>query len=134
MTSPKAPQQLRSSSALLNKTTRQEGRARENTQDAHLSNLQVCISSIHHSPGQHHQYQHHHSTPPSTVKLNKSATTRAADPLFAFAIGTSAAFVRIRRNEQEKQPERAGEIGYGEIASLGTNRVRRWWAGEFSGV
>lgn len=65
---------------------------------------------------------------------NHTAKTRAADPIFAFAIGTSAALVRIRRDQQEKHPERAGEIGYGDVFSTGTNRVRRWWAGEFTGV
>ena len=65
---------------------------------------------------------------------NHTAKTRAADPIFAFAIGTSAALVRIRRDQQEKHPERAGEIGYGDLLSTGTNRVRKWWAGEFTGV
>ena len=65
---------------------------------------------------------------------NHTAKTRAADPIFAFAIGTSAALVRIRSDQQEKHPERAGEIGYGDLLSTGTNRVRKWWAGEFTGV
>lgn len=54
--------------------------------------------------------------------------------MFAVAIGTSAALIRIRRDQQEKQPERAKEIGYGEAMSLGANRVRRWWAGDFAGL
>ncbi|BCR83867.1 uncharacterized protein ACHE_11269S [Aspergillus chevalieri] len=60
--------------------------------------------------------------------------SKAADPIFAVAIGTSAALIRIRRDQQEKQPERAKEIGYGEVISLGANRVRRWWAGDFAGL
>ncbi|ODM23622.1 hypothetical protein SI65_01211 [Aspergillus cristatus] len=60
--------------------------------------------------------------------------SKVADPIFAVAIGTSAALIRIRRDQQEKQPERAKEIGYREVMSLGANRVRRWWAGDFAGL
>jgi hypothetical protein len=59
---------------------------------------------------------------------------RFADPIFAFTIGTSAALIRIRREEREKHPERAGEIGFGTIAKTGADRVRRWWAGDFEGL
>ncbi|KAI9924519.1 hypothetical protein AWENTII_009603 [Aspergillus wentii] len=60
--------------------------------------------------------------------------SKLADPLFAFAIGTSAAFIRIRREQQEKFPERAGEIGVGTVLGLGGERIRRWWGGEFEGL
>ncbi|GFF43587.1 hypothetical protein IFM58399_06997 [Aspergillus lentulus] len=59
---------------------------------------------------------------------------RFADPVFAFTIGTSAALIRIRREEREKHPERAGEIGFEAIAKTGADRVRRWWAGDFEGL
>ncbi|KAL3415002.1 hypothetical protein V8F44DRAFT_486949 [Aspergillus fumigatus] len=59
---------------------------------------------------------------------------RFADPIFAFTIGTSAALIRIRREEREKHPERAGEIGFGTIAKTGADRVRRWWAGDFESL
>ncbi|EAW23029.1 uncharacterized protein NFIA_017300 [Aspergillus fischeri NRRL 181] len=59
---------------------------------------------------------------------------RFADPIFAFTIGTSAALIRIRREEREKHPEQAGEIGFGTIAKTGADRVRRWWAGDFEGL
>ncbi|KAF7161829.1 hypothetical protein CNMCM6106_008940 [Aspergillus hiratsukae] len=61
-------------------------------------------------------------------------TLRFADPIFAFTIGTSAALIRLRREEREKHPERAGEIGFGTIAKTGADRVRRWWAGDFEGL
>ncbi|KAF7165652.1 hypothetical protein CNMCM5623_009791 [Aspergillus felis] len=60
--------------------------------------------------------------------------SKFADPIFAFTIGTSAALIRIRREEREKHPERAGEIGVGTIAKTGADRVRRWWAGDFEGL
>jgi hypothetical protein len=49
-------------------------------------------------------------------------------------IGMSAALVRIRREQREKQPERAGEIGYGSVLGTGMGRLSRWWAGEFRGL
>lgn len=66
---------------------------------------------------------------------NKRLTyCRAADPIFAMAIGSSAAYIRIRREHQAQHPERAGEIGYKEIVSTGAGRIRRWWAGDFAGL
>ncbi|KAL3477987.1 hypothetical protein BJX99DRAFT_225250 [Aspergillus californicus] len=57
--------------------------------------------------------------------------SKALDPLFAFTIGSSAAFIRIRREEREKNPERAGEISFGSVLGMGGDRLRRWWGGEF---
>ncbi|PYH42593.1 uncharacterized protein BP01DRAFT_359276 [Aspergillus saccharolyticus JOP 1030-1] len=60
--------------------------------------------------------------------------SKAADPLFAFAIGTSAALLRIQREQREKFPERAEDISIGSVLQLGTSRVQRWWAGEFAAL
>lgn len=68
------------------------------------------------------------------LKIKQLTRPRAADPLFAMAIGSSAAYVRIRREQQTQHPERAGEIGYRDIVSTGAGRVRRWWAGDFAGL
>ncbi|KAI9374555.1 hypothetical protein BJX61DRAFT_540679 [Aspergillus egyptiacus] len=59
--------------------------------------------------------------------------SKAADPIFALAIGASAAMLRIRREEREKNPEKAGEIGLGAVLGTGGERLRKWWAGEFDG-
>ncbi|KAL4868224.1 hypothetical protein BDV12DRAFT_169972 [Aspergillus spectabilis] len=59
--------------------------------------------------------------------------SKAADPLFAFAIGSSAALLRIRREEKEKHPEQAAGIGFGSVLGTGGERLRRWWDGEFDG-
>lgn len=59
---------------------------------------------------------------------------RAADPLFALAIGSSAALLRIRREEKEKYPDSAAEIGYGTVLGTGGERLKRWWNGEFDGT
>ncbi|KAL5338790.1 hypothetical protein BJX70DRAFT_398348 [Aspergillus crustosus] len=64
---------------------------------------------------------------------HKPLTQSAADPLFAFAIGSSAALLRIRREEKEKHPKQAAEIGIGSVLSTGGDRMRRWWAGDFDG-
>lgn len=58
---------------------------------------------------------------------------RAADPLFALAIGSSAALLRIKREEKEKNPDSAAEIGYGTVLGTGGERLKRWWSGEFDG-
>ncbi|OJJ44175.1 hypothetical protein ASPZODRAFT_18943 [Penicilliopsis zonata CBS 506.65] len=60
--------------------------------------------------------------------------SKFADPIFAFTIGTAAAAVRIRRDQQEKYPERASEIGYGVVLADGGRRLQRWWRGDFSGL
>ncbi|KAB8069567.1 hypothetical protein BDV29DRAFT_182506 [Aspergillus leporis] len=60
--------------------------------------------------------------------------SKAADPIFALTIGVSAALLRIRRDQREKFPERATEIGYWEILQLGGKRLGRWWAGDFEGL
>ncbi|KAE8350752.1 hypothetical protein BDV28DRAFT_138517 [Aspergillus coremiiformis] len=60
--------------------------------------------------------------------------SKAGDPIFALAIGISAAFVRIRRDQREKVPEGPQEIGYKEVLQMGERRLRRWWAGDFEGL
>ncbi|KAL4973209.1 hypothetical protein BDW66DRAFT_154049 [Aspergillus desertorum] len=57
--------------------------------------------------------------------------SKAVDPLFAAAIGSSAALIRIRREEKEKHPKAAGEIGFGTVLDIGGERLKKWWAGEF---
>ncbi|KAM0099154.1 hypothetical protein ACP6JE_006308 [Aspergillus fumigatus] len=70
-----------------------------------------------------------------TNQIQLTSWNRASkNPIFAFTIGTSAALIRIRREEREKHPERAGEIGFGTIAKTGADRVRRWWAGDFESL
>ncbi|KAL2218315.1 hypothetical protein M432DRAFT_547563, partial [Thermoascus aurantiacus ATCC 26904] len=61
---------------------------------------------------------------------------RIGDPLFAIFIGTSAAFVRIRREQREQHPHKAqaGEIGFGSVLATGSRRLRMWWNGEFKGL
>ncbi|KAL2007615.1 hypothetical protein VTN00DRAFT_7597 [Thermoascus crustaceus] len=62
--------------------------------------------------------------------------SKIGDPIFAILIGTSAAFVRIRREQREQHPEKAqvGEIGFGSILETGSRRLRMWWNGEFEGL
>ncbi|KAL4941017.1 hypothetical protein BDV06DRAFT_223551 [Aspergillus oleicola] len=57
--------------------------------------------------------------------------SKALDPLFALGMGTTAALVRIRREERQKHPESASSIGFGSVVSLGGERLGRWWDGEF---
>ncbi|KAJ5220900.1 uncharacterized protein N7469_009787 [Penicillium citrinum] len=60
--------------------------------------------------------------------------SRIGDPIFALAMGVSAAMTRIRRDQIEKNPEKASEITYGGIMQLGQKRLQRWWNGDFQGV
>ncbi|CAL5872305.1 uncharacterized protein PFLUO_LOCUS6566 [Penicillium psychrofluorescens] len=60
--------------------------------------------------------------------------SRVGDPLFALAMGISAAMSRIRRDQQNKFPERASEIGYGTVWQTGGKRLQRWWNGDFKDV
>ncbi|KAJ5145613.1 uncharacterized protein N7515_000177 [Penicillium bovifimosum] len=60
--------------------------------------------------------------------------SRVADPLFAVAMGVSAALSRIRRDQLEKYPERASEITYGSIVQTSGHRLQRWWDGDFQGL
>ncbi|KAF7719230.1 Uncharacterized protein PECH_004843 [Penicillium ucsense] len=60
--------------------------------------------------------------------------SKAADPIFALTMGIAAAFSRIRREQVEKHPERASEIGYGTVVQLGQRRIQRWWRGDFQNV
>lgn len=79
------------------------------------------------------------STPSPSYLISK-----VADPIFALSIGTFAALVRIRREEVEKllnsaafngdHSAAAKQIGFGHVFGLGARRVRRWWAGDFSGL
>ncbi|CDM35573.1 hypothetical protein DTO013E5_7953 [Penicillium roqueforti] len=60
--------------------------------------------------------------------------SRIADPLFALAMGVSAALTRIRRDQREQYPERASEITYGSIVQTSGHRLQRWWNGDFQDV
>ncbi|CAG8008637.1 unnamed protein product [Penicillium salamii] len=60
--------------------------------------------------------------------------SRIADPAFALAMGVSAAFSRIQRDQREKFPERASEITYGSIVQTSGRRLQRWWNGDFQSV
>ncbi|OQD79706.1 hypothetical protein PENANT_c045G09358 [Penicillium antarcticum] len=57
--------------------------------------------------------------------------SRIADPLFALTMGVTAALTRIRRDQREKNPERASEISYGTVVQTGGQRLQRWWNGDF---
>ncbi|KAL4796172.1 hypothetical protein BDV19DRAFT_153174 [Aspergillus venezuelensis] len=57
--------------------------------------------------------------------------SKALDPIFAIGMGTTAALVRIKREEREKNPESAASVGFGSVISLGGERLGRWWNGEF---
>lgn len=65
----------------------------------------------------------------SNVNLN-----RIADPLFALAMGVSAALTRIRRDQREQHPNRASQITYGSIVQTSGHRLQRWWNGDFQDV
>ncbi|KAK1145468.1 hypothetical protein N8T08_004343 [Aspergillus melleus] len=60
--------------------------------------------------------------------------SKAADPVFAVTIGIAAALSRVRRDQREKHPERAADIGYAQILQTGGRRLQRWWAGDFQGL
>ncbi|KAJ5317265.1 hypothetical protein N7508_001773 [Penicillium antarcticum] len=60
--------------------------------------------------------------------------SRIADPLFALTMGVTAALTRIRRDQREKNPERASEISYGTVVQTGGQRLQRWWNGDFQDV
>ncbi|KAJ5562263.1 hypothetical protein N7461_001024 [Penicillium sp. DV-2018c] len=60
--------------------------------------------------------------------------SRVGDPLFALSVGVGAALSRIRRDQQEKYPERASEITYGSIVQTSGHRLQRWWNGDFQGL
>ncbi|KAJ5984374.1 hypothetical protein N7481_006473 [Penicillium waksmanii] len=57
--------------------------------------------------------------------------SRIGDPIFALTMGVTAAMTRIRRDQIEKSPEKASEIGYGAVVQLGQKRLQRWWNGDF---
>ncbi|KAJ5726533.1 uncharacterized protein N7483_007890 [Penicillium malachiteum] len=57
--------------------------------------------------------------------------SRIGDPLFALTMGIAASMSRIRRDQQEKNPEKASEIGYGTVLQTGQRRLQRWWNGDF---
>jgi hypothetical protein len=56
---------------------------------------------------------------------------RLGDPIFAVTMGIAASLSRIRREQIEKNPEKASEIGYGTVVQLGQRRLQRWWNGDF---
>ncbi|KAJ5156492.1 hypothetical protein N7492_009295 [Penicillium capsulatum] len=60
--------------------------------------------------------------------------SRIGDPIFALTIGVAASFSRIRRDQIEKNPEKASEIGYGTVVQIGQRRLQRWWNGDFSNL
>ncbi|PKY02428.1 hypothetical protein P168DRAFT_320000 [Aspergillus campestris IBT 28561] len=60
--------------------------------------------------------------------------SKLGDPLFAFTIGASAALLRIQRDQREKNPDRAAQIGMGSVLGDGGRRVQRWWRGDFVGL
>ncbi|KAJ5272839.1 hypothetical protein N7478_007964 [Penicillium angulare] len=60
--------------------------------------------------------------------------SRVADPLFAITMGVAASMSRIRRDQQEKNPEKASQIGYGTVVQLGQQRLQRWWNGDFKDI
>lgn len=62
------------------------------------------------------------------------SSNRIGDPIFALSMGVAAAFSRIRRDQQEKHPDKAAEIGYGSILQLGQHRLQRWWNGDFKNL
>ncbi|KAK2801095.1 hypothetical protein FQN50_007904 [Emmonsiellopsis sp. PD_5] len=53
--------------------------------------------------------------------------SRFADPLFAIFIGTSSAFVRIRREQREKYPDQPADALH--LFNIGKRRVNAWWNG-----
>ncbi|KAJ6032453.1 hypothetical protein N7540_003185 [Penicillium herquei] len=57
--------------------------------------------------------------------------SRIGDPLFALTMGIAASMSRIRRDQQEKNPEKASEIGYVTVLQTGQRRLQRWWNGDF---
>ncbi|KAJ5584130.1 uncharacterized protein N7459_003930 [Penicillium hispanicum] len=60
--------------------------------------------------------------------------SRIGDPLFALTMGVAAAMTRIRRDQCEKNPEKAREIGYSTVVQTGQRRLQRWWNGDFQGL
>ncbi|QSS59220.1 mitochondrial carrier protein, partial [Histoplasma capsulatum] len=49
------------------------------------------------------------------------------DSLFAVFIGTSAAYLRIRREHREKHPDQPANARY--LFNLGLARMKGWWSG-----
>ncbi|KAI5289568.1 hypothetical protein KEM52_000740 [Ascosphaera acerosa] len=56
--------------------------------------------------------------------------SRLGDPIFAILIGSSSAYLRIRREHKEKHPEAADDLA--SLARLGWQRGGRWLRGEYS--
>ncbi|EEP78364.1 potential mitochondrial carrier protein Ggc1 [Uncinocarpus reesii 1704] len=61
---------------------------------------------------------------PASFNISES---RFGDPLFALFIGTSAAYIRIRREYREQYPDLPSDMV--SILSLGKGRMVRWWNG-----
>ncbi|CAK45129.1 uncharacterized protein An07g10000 [Aspergillus niger] len=53
--------------------------------------------------------------------------SKIADPIFALTIGTSAALLRIQRDQREKFPEQAKDIGIGHVVSRRMGREGLVW-------
>ncbi|EZF24779.1 hypothetical protein H112_02744 [Trichophyton rubrum D6] len=51
--------------------------------------------------------------------------SKVADPLFAIVIGSSAAFIRIRREHRERFPDQPSD--FISLLSLAQGRASRWW-------
>ncbi|KAJ5710683.1 hypothetical protein N7488_004839 [Penicillium malachiteum] len=60
--------------------------------------------------------------------------SRIGDPLFALTMGIAASMSRIRRDQQEQNPEKASEIGFGTVLQTGQRRLQRWWNGDFQNL
>ncbi|KAF4985141.1 hypothetical protein F66182_16967 [Fusarium sp. NRRL 66182] len=79
--------------------------------------------------------------------------SKLADPLFAIAIGSTSAVLRIQRDmrdqaiqEQSVTPSgitatataaaaaKSEDVSLTKIAEIGARRIGRWWRGEFQGL
>ncbi|KAL1955622.1 hypothetical protein VTO42DRAFT_8355 [Malbranchea cinnamomea] len=57
--------------------------------------------------------------------VNRYLISRVADPVFAIIVGTSAAFVRIRREHRANHPGEPSDLL--SLLALGKGRFSRWW-------
>lgn len=55
--------------------------------------------------------------------------SRLGDPLFALFIGSTSAYIRIKREHKEKHPESPDSLGY--LLKLGLERGKKYYHGEF---
>ncbi|RAO70649.1 uncharacterized protein BHQ10_006661 [Talaromyces amestolkiae] len=76
---------------------------------------------------------------------------RLADPLFAIAIGSTSAVLRIQRDLRDQTVQtqsvtpsgitatatagaKREDVSFTKIAEIGARRVGRWWRGDFQGL